>query len=196
MGTPRINRRPDTDPVPQSEVLGTIPNTLTDPTPQGDDYVGGSVQLSEPPPPWEVDEKCHLPLSDARRFVSVPENWELRWINPKLLDQLGWRYWQPVMKSDPRVSVHVETMVSPEGNIRRGGATGDILAWMYKSWVESRRAEQQQATRELTQSAIDRQEELKESFLRDPRYRKYGMRVTDAKHPTHTMGDGRSMTDS
>ena len=190
-GVPTLNSDPT---APKSEVLGTIKDTLTDPTPQGAAYVGGTVDLTEPPPPWEVDEKSHLALSDARRFVEVPDNWELRWINPKLLDQLGWRYWQPVMASDERVTVHVQTMVSPEGNIRRGGATGDLLAWMYKSWVESRRREQQKATADLTQSAMDRQAQLREDINRG-RYGP-GMRIEHATHPTHTIGDGRSMTDA
>ena len=189
-GTPTIGHY---ESAPKSEVLGTIDPPLTDPRPAESAYVGGTVDLTEPPPPWEVDEKSHLALSDARRFVEVPDNWELRWINPKLLDQLGWRYWQPVMASDERVTVHVQTMVSPEGNIRRGGATGDLLAWMYTSWVESRRQEQARLTAELTQSAVDRQETLKEEFKRG----KYGpyVRLDSARHPTHTMGDGRSMTD-
>lgn len=189
-GIPKIG---NFEPIPQSEVLGTIKPKLTDPAPQSAEYVGRSVEMTEPPPPWEVDDNCRLTPSDARRFVTVPDNWELRWINPKLLDQLGWRYWQPVLKSDPRVKTLVETMVSPEGNVRRGGTTGDILAWMYKSWVDSRRKEQQEATRRLTESAVERQEALKEDFRRQ-RYGPY-VTLTEAKHPTHTIADGRSMTD-
>ena len=187
-GVPTLNA----EPTPRPEILGVVKDTLTDPKPDTPSYVGGTVEMTEPPPPWEVDESCVLLPSDARRFVDVPTNWELRWINPKLLDQLGWRYWQPVMKSDSRIKVLVDTMVSPEGNIRRGGMTGDILAWMYASWVESRRQERQKLTDQLTQSAVDRQDTLKEDFKRG----KYGpIRLEGARHPTHTMADGRSMTD-
>lgn len=180
------------------EVLGVIPNSpLTDPTPQGVDTqwegADGQVSVSEPPPPWEIDERGDLLLSDARKFVDVPKNWTLRWINPRLLDQFGWRDWKPVMASDDNVRVKVETMVSPEGNIRRGGFTGDILAWMYTSWVESRRRQLQKATDQLAASSVNRQEELREEFRRG----KYGpnIRLEEARHPTHTIGDGRSMRD-
>lgn len=181
--------------IPEPEVLGTITNPrITDPQPQSSSNVwdsgGVPVELTEPPPPWELDGGDYA-LSDARRYVDVPENWVLRWINPKLLDQFGWRYWQPVMKSDKRVKVKVDTMVSPEGNIRRGGFTGDILAWMLRSWVESRRKEQQRDTQKLTESAVRRQDELREEFARG----KYGpnVRLEEARHPRNTGADGREM---
>jgi hypothetical protein len=84
-------------------------------------------------------------------------------------------------------------MVSPEGNIRRGGNTGDILAWMYTSWVESRRRQMQREVDALTDSSVNRQNELREDFARG----KYGpnIRLEGAKHPTHTMAEGRSMRD-
>ena len=182
-GVPAIGQRDptsETQELPQVEVLGTIPthSKLISPN-------------SDPPPPWEQEDREHAP-SDARRFVEVPENWELRWINPRLLESLGWRYWQPVMASDPQVTVKVSTMVSPEGNIRRGGIAGDILAWMPKSWVESRRREQQKLTAELTQSAVSRQDQLREEFRRGD----YGaVTLEEARHPSHTIGEGRSMQD-
>lgn len=178
------------------EVLGTIPNSKLDPTPKGDatawETPAGSVSLAEPPPPWETSEPG-LALSDAKRFVETPANWTLRWINPRLLDQFGWRDWQPVMASDPKVKVRVSTMVSPEGNIRRGGASGDILAWMYTSWVESRRRQLAEDTARLTRSSVEQQETLRDDFKRG----KYGpyMKLEDARHPTHTQGEGRSMRD-
>ena len=185
-GVPNINREPT---APGAEVLGIVNPVLTDPTPPTASW--GSIDMTEPPPPWETEDQG-LALSDARRFVTVPTNWELRWINPKVLNAEGWRYWQPVMASDERVKVKVPTMVSPEGNIRRGHE-GDILAWMYKSWVEARRRAHALETARLTQSAVERQEELKEEFKRG----KYGpnIRLEEARHPTHTIGDGRSMTD-
>ena len=190
-GTPKIGSHAAADPAPQPEVLGTITNPrITDPTPQGAYNIGSldgvTVEITEPPPPWELDGGDYA-LSDARRYVDVPENWELRWINPKLLDQFGWRCWQPVMKSDPRVTVKVDTMVSPEGNVRRGGFTGDILAWMYKSWVEARRREQQTATRALTDSAARKQESLRAEFGRR------GLEVEAVTHPRYTGADGREM---
>jgi hypothetical protein len=195
-GTPTLGSGKSFEPNPEAEVLGTIPSDarITDPTPQSASNAwasdsGVTVEFVEPPPPWEVDGGDST-MSDARRFVNVPDNWVLRWINPRLLDQFGWRYWQPVMKSDPRVEVKVPTMVSPDGNIRRGGHTGDILGWMYRSWVEARRREQQDDTLKLTQSAVRRQETLKEEFASG----KYG-RVTleDARHPRFTQADGREM---
>ena len=179
----------------RAEVLGTMKLDTTDP--QGTetqwDSGDGQMSMSEPPPPWEVDEQSNLTLSDARRFVEVPSNWTLRWINPRLLDQFGWRDWRPVLMSDPQVKSRVDTMVSPEGNIRRGGFTGDILAWMYTSWVESRRKQLQRDTDALTASSVKRQDQLREDF----RSGKYGpnVRLEEAKHPTHTMAEGRSMRD-
>lgn len=180
------------------EVLGILNDTpLLDTQPQGVDTMWegpeGQVSVSEPPPPWELDEQSGLSLSDAKRFVEVPDNWTLRWINPRLLDQFGWRDWQPVMVSHPTVKVRVQTMVSPEGNIRRGGFTGDILAWMYTSWVESRRRQLQKQTDELMASSVRRQDELRDEFKRG----KYGpnIRLEDARHPTHTIAEGRSMRD-
>lgn len=197
-GIPSLGKNVSDNPVPKAEVLGTLNHSLfTDPTPQGASATwegpDGKISMEEPPPPWEIDEKSGLTLSDARRFVDVPDNWTLRWINPRLLDQFGWRDWQPVLKSDPRVSIRVDTMVSPEGNIRRGGATGDILAWMYTSWVVSRRKLQQQETDKLTRAAVNSQEELREDMRRG----KYGphVRLEEAKHPTHTMVEGRSIKD-
>lgn len=184
--------------MPKTEVLGTIKNErVLDPTPRGEDTVwqgaDGQVALAEPPPPWELADNSELAESDARRFVDAPANITLRWINPRLLDQFGWRDWQPVMKSDPKFTVKVLTMVSPEGNIRRGGATGDILAWMYTSWVVSRRNQIQKETARLAQSAVSRQEELRDEFRRG----KYGpnIRLEEARHPTHTNADGRTMRD-
>jgi len=190
-GTPTLGSGSSLPPEP--EVLGTITNPrITDPT-AGDEHTntwdssGVTVQFSEPPPPWETDPEDGLAPSDARRYVDVPENWVLRWINPRLLDQLGWRDWQPVMKSDPRVKIKVSTMVSPEGNIRRGGFTGDILGWMYLGWVISRRKQHQRDTDQLTDSAVNQQQELREQFARR------GLKVDGMAHPRFTSADGREM---
>lgn len=181
-GTPKIGRRDslkeELSQTPPVEVLGTINPTI--------------IHSPEPPPPWETGDTRYA-ASDARQFVDVPENWELRWINPKTLDQFGWRYWQPVLASDPRVTVKVDTMISPEHNIRRGGQTGDILAWMYRSWVAKRKQELAAASAQLKQSSVDRTGQLKEEFRRGT----YGpnVSVSEARHPTHTIADGKSMVD-
>jgi hypothetical protein len=183
-GTPRIG----------SKILGTIndPNIL-DPTPQGVDTqwqgADGQVSMAEPPPPWELASNSDLSDSDARRFVEAPANITLRWINPRVLDSEGWRDWQPVMASDTRFTVHVATMVSPEGNIRRGGFSGDILAWMYTSWVESRRKLYDQRTREQAQAAVDKQQQLRDEFARG----KYGpyVKLEGATHPRYTNVETR-----
>lgn len=188
-GTPSIGSKSE-----GSKVLGVINDTkLLDPTPQGTHAqwqgADGQVSMAEPPPPWELDSNSDLADSDARRFVDCPANITLRWINPRVLDAEGWRDWQPVMASDPRFTVHVATMVSPEGNIRRGGFSGDILAWMYTSWVLSRRKLLDRDTARLTQSAVDHQDELKEEFRRG----KYGRNISldAAKHPRYTNVETR-----
>ena len=167
---PNINNRPsireELGQLPQpAEVLGTVSPQITDPSLQGPTTLwtgpaGAPVEMSEPPPPWELEDTEYAP-SDARRYVDVPDTWTLRWINPKLLESTGWRYWQPVMASDPRVKVKVDTMIGPDNNIRRGGVVGDILGWMYTTWVISRRAQLQKETESQTQSAADRHETLK-----------------------------------
>lgn len=182
----------------QSEVLGTLDSTITDPTPPREttqwDSPTGRVSVVEPPPPWELDDTHGRALSDARHFVDVPDNIEVRWINPRVLDAEGWRDWQPVMASDDRFNVKVPTMVSPDGNIRRGGPTGDILAWMYRSWVESRRRQMATKTAQLTQQAVDQQAQLQDDFKAG----KHGPHLTleTAKHPRYTLADGRTLRDT
>lgn len=176
-------------------VLGSIPNDhkVLDPTPQGADTqwegADGQVSMAEPPPPWELASNSALADSDARRFVDAPANITLRWINPRVLDSEGWRDWQPVMVSDKRFKVHVHTMVSPEGNIRRGGFAGDILAWMFTSWVESRRRLYDERTMQQAQRAVDQQQVLKDEFARG----KYGptVKLEGATHPRYTNVETR-----
>ena len=185
-GTPKIGSA--------FNILGSITDPkLLDPTPQGTDTqwqgADGQVSMAEPPPPWELDSNSELADSDAKRFVDCPANITLRWINPRVLDSEGWRDWQPVMTSDPRFKVHVHTMISPEGNIRRGGFSGDILAWMYTSWVESRRRKYAADTARLTQTAVDKQEQLRDEFARG----KYGpyVKLEGATHPKYTNVETR-----
>ena len=200
-GIPTINsslREELSQPAPAPEVLGSVKTQWLDEQPLQPTTIftresGETMTLTEPPPPWEVSGDKRYAASDARQFVDVPENWELRWINPKTLDQFGWRYWQPVMASDSRVKVKVSTMISVENNIRRGGQTGDILAWMYRSWVVARRRELAQASAQLKQSSVDKTTRLHEEARRGT----FGpnVSITDATHPTHTIGEGRSMKD-
>ena len=198
MGVPTYGSRKGLEaPEPQAEVLGTVTPTLTDPAPLRPQATwtspsGQTVDLIDEPPPWEVGQGEYT-NSDARRFVDVPDEWVLRWANPRLIDAHGWDYWQAVTASDPRVTVKVKTMVMVDNLIRRGGQTGDILVWMPRHWVEARRRQYQEATDRLTRSAVDRQQTLKEDFARG----KYGqfVKLENARHPTHTMGEGRSMRD-
>ena|SRR3990167_4375258 len=181
------------DTPPSGEVLGTINEQSPSDTTVAWEGPSGKVEMTEPPPPWEIEDARYA-ASDARRFVDVPDNWELRWLNPKLIESMGWRYWQPVMATDTRVKVKVDSMVSPDNNIRRGGADGgDILGWMFKSWVASRRKQLQEATDRQRDSASNRQSQLREEFRRGT----FGPNVSmeEAKHPTHTIGEGRSMKD-
>ncbi len=193
-GVPRFGQH---IPAEKPEVLGHIPldSPVLDTTPQGPESVwqsdSGSVSFSEEPPPWELAGNGEDTLSDARRFVDAPADVVLRWINPRVLDSEGWRDWRPLLASDKRFKVRVATMVSPDGNIRRGGATGDILAFMPRHWVESRRAILEKKTRAQTDAAVDKQAQLKEEFRKISPF----LHVDSAKHPSHTNADGRTMLD-
>jgi hypothetical protein len=194
-GTPRFGSGPSISDL-KPEVLGVIPsdNKILDPTPQGPSAIyetedGTKVDLQEEAPPWELED-AKYDGSDARRYVDVPTTWTLRWINPRLLESQGWRYWRPVLKSDPRVSVKVEQMVAPDGNVRRGGAIGDILAWMPTTWVISRRKILAEETKRQAQSAVDKQEELRDQYRNNPY-----IRLEDSKHPRYTGAEGKSMVD-
>lgn len=166
---------------PQPELLGSIsPEALKKIT-------------EEPPPPWETDPRYQLHDTNARRFVQVPDNWELRWLSPRMIRQFGKRDWLAVSASDPRVKVHNDSMIAVDNTLRKGGDDGDLLCWMYKSWVESRGRMKAETVRKRTASARDRQQEVREQINRGS-FGRY-VSVEKAVHPTHTIGDGRSMTD-
>ena len=180
-----------------SEVLGTIANTspVFEAAPRTTSWTredGTVMEITEPAPPWETLDEKFTP-SDARRFVEVPPQWRLHWVNPRLLESEGWRDWQAVLASDPRVSVRVKSMISPENYIRRGGATGDILCWMWQGHHDVVRRKMIDKVALQTQSAKDKQSQLKEDFARG----EFGpyMRVDSATHPSHTQGEGQSMRD-
>lgn len=186
--------------MPSPEVLGTLdPNArILDPKtrPEPVEWTredGTVMSIQEEAPPWEL-QSDKFTQSDARMFVECPPNWRLHWINPRLLEQEGWRDWQAVQASDPRVKVRVPAMRSPEGYIRRGGPSGDILTWKWEGWYQKARQENLRRTAQLAQSAVDKQQQLKEEMNRGS----FGQHIhmDSAAHPTHTMGEGRTMRDN
>ena len=94
-------------------------------------------------PPWESAARQNVPPGHAPAFVTVPAEWRLRWLNPKVIDQAGFRDWKTVDPTDSRVVVHVKQSIYPDNTIRRGGPTGDLLAWMPRHWYEARMREKQ-----------------------------------------------------
>jgi hypothetical protein len=182
---------------PEPELLGTIPVKNLDPTPRPTTWEhedGTTVTFEEPPPPWEIDPKHVRQSNDARRFVKAPENVEFRWINPKLLDQVGWRDWQPVpARGDTKFKLLNKQLARPDNTVRRGGPDGDILAWMWRSWVISRRKLKRAEVDRRTSSAVERHAEVRERIRRGD----FGPYIKDGggSHPTHTVGDGRTMVD-
>lgn len=177
---------------PKAELIGVIPESTlrTSENPSLFTVPSGGSITDPPPPPWETDPNKVRDDTDARSFVECPREWVLRWVNPRLLDQIGWRWWEPVMDSDPRVNVRNRQMVSVEGNVRRGGRGGDILAWMWRSWYESNQARKQERVARRTQSAVERFEGLKE--------RRFGpyIRFVGGSHPRQTIGEGRTMREN
>jgi len=181
----RTSAAGDLTDAPQPKLLGTIdPEKLTRHPSFAEDG----------PPPWEVDPRWIKHNTDARRFVDVPETWELRWLNPRAIDRTGLREWQPVMTSDPRVNLKVPALRSVENYVRRGGQGGDILCFMPKSWVESRNRLKAQLVERRTQASIERQRQTVEEINRG----NFGPRihVDSATHPTHTQATQAEMTDT
>lgn len=186
---------------PSAEVLGTLSSDKLNKSDSAGlaawESTGGvQVEMTEPPPPWEVNPAGVRDNTDARRFVQCPENIELRWINPRLLDQFGWRDWQPVpaRDSDKKFKLLNAALGRPDNTVRRGvGEGAAILAWMYRSWVKSREKQKAELVRRRTQASVDRQQQVSEEIARG----NYGPYVKPAgsRHPTHTIGDGRSMRD-
>ena len=185
MSTPRFGRAQtsaaeELTEAPTAEVLGSI--DLTTLVPPTDDR-----------PPWEVDDRFGKHDTDARRYVTVPDEWELRWLNPRLIDQIGMRYWQVISAADPRVTLKVPTLRSPENYIRRGGPGSDILFYMPKAWVESRqRWKAEQSARKMP-SGQEKSEAVVEAVNRGEFGRKVG--TASITHPTNTIADGKSMRD-
>ena len=170
--------------VPQPKLLGTISeDILTKRHPSFEE---------DGPPPWEVDPKWHKQNADARRFITCPDTWELRWLSPRRIQAAGLRDWSPVMAYDERVTVKISAMVSPEHYVRRGGRDGDILCFMPKHWVESRVRIKAEEVRRRTNLSIERQAQTVEEVNRGH----FGPRihVDSAIHPTHTIASSRRWT--
>jgi len=193
MGAPRIGRpaspaSPGLDSAteellqaPQPETVGTV---------SADQFT--RLLQDVPPPPWETDPSYDRHDSDARKFVDVPDNVTLRWLNPKQVSQSGLRNWQAVpAKGDTRFRLKLRTMAAPDNTIRRGDANGDFLAWMYTAWVESKRRLKQARTDRQTQASTDRMHQTQEAYDSG----KFGRYVTSAggTHPTHTTAEGRTL---
>lgn len=192
-GVPRLGQSvvDDLSNAPQAEVLGEWKAKGPELPVWDDPELKAQIALEEGPPPWE---KFGEDSSNARQFLSCPTEWVLYWINPKMLDQSGWRGWQPVRVKDPRVKLKIPSMASPEGQIRRGGPTGDILGYMPRHWYEERRREYAELNRRQTQASVDRMNQLREEISRGTIG---GGMITleSAKHPTHTMANIVNPTD-
>ena len=168
--------------LPQPVELGTIsPAALS--------------QLTDaPPPPWETDPRYRLHDTDARRYVTAPDNWSFRWLSEPMIRQEGMRNWEAVSASDPRIKVHNRSSVAPDNTIRKGDHRhGDILCWMWTAWVESRAALKADLVYRRTRSAKERQAAVLDEVNRGS-FGRY-VKVDSAIHPTHTQGEGRTMAD-
>ena len=183
------------DNLPKPEVLGTVKDSILNPRPDVDWATrwvapdGTVVDLTQPPP-WakEVLGKGRSE-SDARTFVDVPDDWVLRWQNPKRIDQHGFRGWLPVMTSHPLVKLKVPQMRDASNNVRMG-LNGDLLTFMPRSWYEARVAEKHRDVQRKSQSAKD----LQDRFHEDAARGKFGKGIrpgwsdTDrGKFPTQTQ---------
>lgn len=149
---------------------------------------GERIEITEASPPWEVDPTYQKHSTDARRFVGVPDTWELRWLSARQLQHDTSRDWMPVKQGDPRVKIKAPTMVTPDGLIRRGGEGGDYLYWMPKHWVQSRLRLKAEKVKRRSQRAVEGMQEAGAKAQRTGY-----MKIDSMTHPTHTQGDGRSM---
>ena len=161
----------------------------------------GSIDLNKTrtfeedgPPPWESDPRYFKHNTDARRFVDVPETWELRWLAPKQVERDGFRDWQTVpAQGDDRITVKNRSMIAADNTIRRGGHGGDFLAYMPKTWVASRWRIKSEKARRAAMSSRERVEQFKEQMAKG----NFGphQKVTEASVPTAagTLADGRTL---
>lgn len=151
---------------------------------------GATINLDEAPPPWEADPGWLRDNTNARLFVDVPANWVLRWLNPRRIQQAGFRWWTPISAQDDRITLKVPSMRSPENYIRRDGQGGDILCMMPKHWVEAKDRQKAELVARKTQSSVDQTARVGESV----RQATHGLiKVDSAVHPTHTMAEARDL---
>lgn len=181
--------------------LGTIPahrvEQILDPSGKGPisawtSPTGQTVELVEPPPPWELRPDGQRDELDARRYVRAPDNIVFRWVNPRVVDRVGLREWQVVPAAgDPKFTVLERQMIRPDNTIRRGGSDGDMLCWMWRSWVERRREIMRLTVQRQQQSAVERHHEVRERLAAGA----FGPYIKDGggAHPSHTQLDGRTM---
>lgn len=161
----------------------------------------GTVKLSnlqkamqDDPPPWEQADVKRFRPSDVRRFVDIPDDWEVRWLSPRLVDQYGLRYWRAVPADHEGITLKVPSMHAPDNTIRKANHTnGPFLAYMPKHWVASRQRLKEEEVVKRTAAAMRRVGDTIEQVNRGA----YGpfVHVDRFRHPTHTTGDGRTMTD-
>ena len=163
--------------LPQPKELGTVP-------------LSKFIADVDGPPPWELSMSTKLAAGDAQRFVEFPQEWEVRWLSPRLVNQVGLRYWKAVPADHERVKVLVPSIVAPDNTIRKADHNGDFLAYMPKAWVESRIREKEKEVQRRTALATERAAQTVEQVNRGA-YGKY-TKVTSFKHPTHTNADGRT----
>ena len=153
----------------------------------------GFVNINDEPPPWEIEGKWAKDSTNARRFLDFPDEWEVRWLNPRLVQQVGLRYWKAVPADHERVTLKMAAMRAPDNTVRRFDHNGDFLAYMPKSWIASRdRVKAERAARAL---GLDRKksEDTQEAINRG----EYGpyVKVDHIRRPSNTQAEGTSMTD-
>lgn len=175
---------PDGSELPQPEVLGTIkPEVLREDVAATATWVSpaGEVITLETAPPWVKAAGSRNP-SDARTFVDVPEDWVLRWMDKKRVQDRGWQYWMPVTTSTPGVTLKIASMRAPDNTIRRG-YEGDILAFMPRSWYEQRIKEKEAEVQKRT-SGIRRQQE---QFIDNANRGQYGPHIRGGWSASDTL---------
>ena len=147
--------------------------------------------LNDEPPPWETKQTHNQ--TDARRFVDYPDEWEVRWINPRLASQFGMRYWRAIPADHDRVKVLIPQMHAADNTVRRFDHNGDFLAYMPKAWIASR--DRMKRDRVDRARGLDRKkaEDTRESINRGD-FGPY-VKVDHIKRPSNTQGEGSSMVD-
>lgn len=189
---------------PEAKHLGSVDlNQVTNPPAKMSVWTeadGTQIMVEEPPPPWESDPRGVHHNTDARKFIEAPVNVELRWLNPRLVSQVGMRDWQAVPAEGSqmfKLKPNARGLRAPDNTVRKGGDGGPFLAWMYRSWVESRNRQKADEVYRRTRVSVDKQREVTQR-IRSGEFdggRGYLTVEGDPKHPTHTIGVGQDMKD-